>query len=214
MLGRGRELAESCRRDALRCALAGVRLHRAAGQRREHDANRFARRIGPAERARRAAVAEGLPGASGTARLLSHAKAEPARCESILIVVRDHQPRRFWPHHLAAGMQEFVKKQAQVRRGSVRSSPRSAELSPPPLPRPPALPPWPARELRLRRPTALRAATRTIGKHLWRPMPSPETCVASFHGLPGIGQRKGQAHGQHLAAAICGVRILRQSPGA
>src|SRR5208282_5413828 len=44
--------AASCRCDALRREFARVALHRAAGQRCEHDANGFARRVGPAERAR------------------------------------------------------------------------------------------------------------------------------------------------------------------
>src|SRR4051794_3449635 len=67
------------RRDALRRELARVDLHRAVRQRREHDTNGFARRVGPAERARRAGMAEGLLGTSGTARLLADAKSQPSR---------------------------------------------------------------------------------------------------------------------------------------
>src|SRR5260370_36416639 len=76
-------------------------------------------------------MAEGLLRTSGTAGLLANAKSQPSRCESRRIVVLDHQPRGLGLNDFAAGPHEFAQKLGNVRRGSVRSSPGSAQ--PPPV---------------------------------------------------------------------------------
>src|SRR5262249_4519704 len=68
--------------------------------------------------------------ASGTAGLFAHAKSQPARCQFLRVVVLDHPPRRLWLNNFAARSQELTKKLGNVRRGSVRSSPGSAQLPP------------------------------------------------------------------------------------
>src|SRR5262245_38386962 len=103
-----RSLPAGCRGDLLRREFARVAFRRAARQRCEHDADGFARGVGPAERARRAGVAEGLLRTSGAARLLADAEPQPARRESLRVVVPDHQPRRLGLHDLAAGPQELA----------------------------------------------------------------------------------------------------------
>src|SRR6185437_6423196 len=75
-------------------------------------------------------MAEGSLRTSRTAGLLANAKSQPSWCESLRIVVLDHQPRRFGLDGFAARRQELAQKPANVWRGSVRSSPGSAQLSP------------------------------------------------------------------------------------
>src|SRR3989442_3929492 len=75
-------------------------------------------------------MAEGALRTSGTAGLLANAKSQPARCESRRIVVLDHQRRRLGLDDFAAGPHELTQKPGNVRRGSVRSSPGSAQLPP------------------------------------------------------------------------------------
>src|SRR5438128_94610 len=75
-------------------------------------------------------MAEGSLRTTGTAELFANAKSQPSRCESRRIVVLDHQPRRFGLNNFAAGPHELTQKPGNVRRGSVRSSPRSAQLPP------------------------------------------------------------------------------------
>src|ERR1700716_1808419 len=75
-------------------------------------------------------MAEGLPRTTGTAGLLANSKSQPSLCESRRIVVLDHQPSRLGLNDFAAGPQELAQKPGDIRRGSVRSSPRSAQLPP------------------------------------------------------------------------------------
>src|SRR5437879_2395851 len=75
-------------------------------------------------------MAEGLPRTSGTAGLLANPKSQPAWCQARRIVVLDHQPSRLGLNHLAAGPHELAQKPGDIRRGSVRSSPGSAQLPP------------------------------------------------------------------------------------
>src|SRR5437016_14003346 len=75
-------------------------------------------------------MAEGSLRTSRTARLFANAKSQSSRCESRRIVVLDHQPRRLGLDDFAAGLHEFAQKLGNVRRGSVRSSPGSAQLPP------------------------------------------------------------------------------------
>src|SRR3954470_869641 len=75
-------------------------------------------------------MAEGLPRASGAAGLFANAESQTSRCESHRIVVLDHQPSRLGLNDSAAGPHELAEKPGDIRRGSVRSSPRSAQLPP------------------------------------------------------------------------------------
>src|SRR5258708_17393826 len=75
-------------------------------------------------------MAEGLPRTSGTAGLLANAKSQATRRESRRIVVLDHQPSRLGLNDFAAGPQELTQKPGKIRRGSLRSSPGSAQLPP------------------------------------------------------------------------------------
>src|SRR5207245_6324421 len=75
-------------------------------------------------------MAKGLLRTSGTTGRFANAKSQPSRCEPRRIVVLDHSPRRFGPNNFAAGPHELTQKLGNVRRGSVRSSPRSAQLPP------------------------------------------------------------------------------------
>src|SRR5438105_8866936 len=62
--------------DAFRREFARVGLHGAPGQRREHDANGFARGVGPAERTRGAGMAEGLLRTAATAGPFTNGKSQ------------------------------------------------------------------------------------------------------------------------------------------
>src|SRR5690242_14652025 len=75
-------------------------------------------------------MAEGSLGTSGTAGPFANTKSQPSRYESRRIVVFDHQPRRLGLDDPAARPQELAQKQGKVRRGSVSSSPGSAQLPP------------------------------------------------------------------------------------
>ena len=85
-----------------------MRLRCPARERCEYDADGFSRWIGPAERARGAGMAESLVGTSGTAGRLADGKAQPARLESLRIVVPDHQPCGLGANDLAAKMKKLA----------------------------------------------------------------------------------------------------------
>src|SRR5262245_7757726 len=75
-------------------------------------------------------MTEGLLRTSGAAGRFANAKSKPPRCEFRWIVVLDHQARRLGLDSFAAGPHELTKKPANVRRGSMRSSPGNAQLPP------------------------------------------------------------------------------------
>ena len=109
VMGRHHGSAACRRRNALRRQQARMAFRgRGPAATCSTHANGFARRVGPAERARGAGVAEGSLRTAGTPGSLADAKTQPARRESLRIVVLDHQPRRLGLHDLAAGPQELT----------------------------------------------------------------------------------------------------------
>src|SRR5579862_189370 len=122
--------AIACRRNAFRRQSARVVFRPPARQRGEYDANGFARWVGPAERPRGAGVAEGLFRTSGTTSFLTDGETQAARSESLRVVILDHQLGRLGLDGFAARPQKLTQKPREVRRGGVRPSPRSAQLSP------------------------------------------------------------------------------------
>src|SRR5438093_598784 len=75
-------------------------------------------------------MAERLLRTAGTAGPFANGKSQPSRCEARGVVVLGHQPRRLGFNDFAASPQELIQKPGKVRRRSVSSSPRSAELPP------------------------------------------------------------------------------------
>src|SRR5208337_3339031 len=111
-------------------------------------------------------MAEGSLRTSGTPGPFADAESQPTRCESLRIVVLDHQPRRLWLHDLAACPHELAQKPGKVRRGSVRPSPGGAQL--PPV----GTVPIPLLGLRIAAPRFGRGAFHLAGDHLFQLEPS------------------------------------------
>src|ERR1700752_5200906 len=75
-------------------------------------------------------MAEGLVRTPGTAGPLADGESQPARRESLRIVILDHQPGGFRLHNLAACPEELAQERGHVRRGSVRTTPGRTQLPP------------------------------------------------------------------------------------
>src|SRR5438874_12742775 len=119
-------------------------------------------------------MAEGSLRTAGTPGPFADAESQPARCESLRIVVLDHQPRRLRLHDLAAGPQELAQKPGKVWRGSVRPTPGGAQL--PPV----GTVPIPLLRLRIAGPRFGRGAFHLAGDHLFQLEP-PESLCRVFH---------------------------------
>src|SRR4051812_34200981 len=90
----------------------------------------MAGRIGPSDGAGGAGMAERFFRASATAGGRADAESQATRSNSLRIMVRNHQPRRFWFDGRAIFVQELGKKASDIGRGGVRATPGSAQLSP------------------------------------------------------------------------------------
>src|SRR2546422_11213863 len=75
-------------------------------------------------------MAEGVLRTPGTPGPLADAESQPARGESLRIVILDHQPGGLRLHNLAARPEELAQERGQVRRGSVRTTPGGTQLPP------------------------------------------------------------------------------------
>src|SRR5579872_5843559 len=75
-------------------------------------------------------MAECLLGAAGTPRSLADGKSKTSLRDSLRVVILDHQSRCLRLNGLTASPHELAQNPGNVRCGSVRSSPRSAQLPP------------------------------------------------------------------------------------